>query len=260
MSLSKLDEAVDKYEAMDLVVIRESDLVHRLSQISRVVYGNVYAPPDYELVENYINSPWRKITRLGKIASGTKKEAAHYYTMSPITNVHAFNQNGVERTLSNVSGGVSLSDYKNDYYTLHIEVEFDYTVGQGESPDVCDVYIDNTEFSIADRWSSVLTATPIPILAENKIPTHQAPCTVLFPSESGPIRLRFSTPAATSFKYGMVVYFHRPKGTFEIEVPTSTSVPQPQENYFKPAPVQTGETYYGPSSGGTGSGYSPNGP
>ena len=209
-TFEKIDEAFNEREDFNESLFNESWL--SVDNLAAELFDICDRSMAYEQFEPhalaYINSPWRKICRLGKIASGTKRTTD---VPGGSVTLEAFNIEGTQRPISPDGMGWALTDTHDGWYHFQFGLKFTYSGAQ----DICTLHMKLDSIRIREN-----SGTPIPLFPswQPRLAPDIYPGALQFPSdESNDILLRFSTPLPLSFEQTFNIYFYRPKGTFLIK-------------------------------------------
>ena len=214
--VEKLDAALDAYEEGAEQIVMESSLKDPLTWAKYVFRYNPDFQPEIEL-EDYLNSPWRKIIRLAKIASGTKRKRIGYTSPLNACTMSVYTADGTERALDPTNTNhctVVCVDWGEGHYQLELQIGLKYL---SDEQDAYELRINPNTYRYLDFQITrqIIGAQYCRYLNECCPPMF---CSIEFPQTGSDqtIRVQFQRPMPKTFSTMIYAEFYRCKGSFKV--------------------------------------------
>ena len=211
--VEKLDAALDAYEEGTENIVKESSLRDPTWWERYVFRYNPDFQPEIEL-EDYLNSPWRKIIRLAKIASGTKRRKSSYNSTLNACTISVFTADGTQRALDSGSCTVVLWDWGEGHYHLQLDIGLKYVSNQEDAYEVR-INPNNYRYLDFELTRQIIGAQNCNALSNCCPPMF---CSIEFPHNGSDqtIRVQFQRAIPKTFSTMIYAEFYRSKGSFKV--------------------------------------------
>ena len=207
-----IDRYVTRFETEFMRTLKESQFtVQNLLELCEV-RGVIHLEVFPSIATAYINSPWRKLTRLAKIVSGTQKTFTEYRSSYDIAGT---NLQGNSRDVSDRGSRIWIRDYGDGNYQLALGLYLSYT----GTEDLIQIQITPKQFYIVEspNFTSGIPLTPYLDRLDSLTPQIY-PAVLQLPTTSEyPMTVRFSSPIPNGYHQTLRGWFYRPKGICTLD-------------------------------------------